>query len=464
MLDHHANRDIPDHMDRLPRDVAQERLHHDIVRLLDEHIPRSNHHVMPMSSSQASSANRNNDVAAQNEPVLTGTTGRPPKPKKRPKSTVAAARETQRHLGSSVSNLEEAPVAAATNTATKRRTNTNSRKKKSDNAGSTNTVQSVDSISTVSLTLSPANSHSLESPPTGKINFVNRLITGSFNFEISLPVDMGATPSPYSVMTYGGSHPHMPSGNPPQPPPYDECMKTAASMQAIHMSNMDPSTNYGYVHYDYRNHLPQQQHQQQSTIHQRQTSLPASTVSSAMNTNLQQQAMSYNVLAVNTAYQSSLSPPQFALSPPASSYAGSPPQQNLVQNGITSPSKGGSRPSLPTSPTHIAAMRAAAQQRTGFEFPETMMSYRNTNTGGMPQYYQQHYPTPPHSHMDPSPSQHALHPPEAYLTPSPESPGQWSSASPHSTSDWSEGMSSPPNPNMSFVPPSHAKHTEGIYI
>ena len=87
---------------------------------------------------------------------------------------------------------------------------------------------------------------------------------------------MGATPSPYSVMTYGGSHPHMPSGNPPQPPPYDECMKTAASMQAIHMSNMDPSTNYGYVHYDYRNHLPQQQHQQQSTIHERQTSLQIS--------------------------------------------------------------------------------------------------------------------------------------------------------------------------------------------
>lgn len=28
-------------MDRLPRDVASERLHHDIVRLLDEHVPRS---------------------------------------------------------------------------------------------------------------------------------------------------------------------------------------------------------------------------------------------------------------------------------------------------------------------------------------------------------------------------------------------------------------------------------------
>lgn len=173
MLDHHANRDIPDHMDRLPRDVAQERLHHDIVRLLDEHIPRSNHHVMhPMSSSQSNAANRNNDLAPQTEPVPTGTTGRPPKPKKRPKSTVAAARENQRHLGSSIPNLDDVPVvtssASNTNTASKRRTNTNGRKKKNDNAGSTHTVQSVDSVSTVSLTLSPANSHSLESPPTGK--------------------------------------------------------------------------------------------------------------------------------------------------------------------------------------------------------------------------------------------------------------------------------------------------------
>lgn len=177
MLDHHANRDIPDHMDRLPRDVAQERLHHDIVRLLDEHIPRSSHHVMSMSSSQANSTSRSNDamLTAQNDTAVTGTTGRPPKPKKRPKSTVVA-RETQRHLGSSISNLDEASVscsvaasasASVANPPSKRRANTNSRKKKNANAGSSNTVQSVDSMSTVSLTLSPANSHSLESPPTG---------------------------------------------------------------------------------------------------------------------------------------------------------------------------------------------------------------------------------------------------------------------------------------------------------
>jgi len=36
LLDAGANRDIPDHMDRFPRDVATERLHHDIAQMLDE--------------------------------------------------------------------------------------------------------------------------------------------------------------------------------------------------------------------------------------------------------------------------------------------------------------------------------------------------------------------------------------------------------------------------------------------
>ena len=166
MLDHHANRDIPDHMDRLPRDVAQERLHHDIVRLLDEHIPRSNHHVMPMNCNQSSSNNGVGQNTLADSAI--GTTGRPPKPKKRPKSAVAVARENQRQLGSSVSNLDDLPSSSVSAMNGSKRRATNNRKKKSDNTGSTNTVQSVDSVSTVSLTLSPANSHSLESPPTGK--------------------------------------------------------------------------------------------------------------------------------------------------------------------------------------------------------------------------------------------------------------------------------------------------------
>lgn len=37
LLDHCCSRDITDHLDQLPRDVARERMHHDIVQLLDHY-------------------------------------------------------------------------------------------------------------------------------------------------------------------------------------------------------------------------------------------------------------------------------------------------------------------------------------------------------------------------------------------------------------------------------------------
>lgn len=101
-----------------------------------------------------------------------------------------------------------------------------------------------------------------------------------------------------------------------------------------------------------------------------------------------------------------------------------------------SPAKG--RPGLPTSPTHMAAMRAATQQALGFPY----QLYQTGGGGGGQQGYY-HYLTPP---SEPAP--------ESFPTPSPESPWHWSSSSPHSNSDWSEGISSPNN----------AKHHDAIYI
>merc|ERR1719334_785356 len=40
LLTFNANVEITDHLDRLPRDVASERLHEDIVRLLDDYAMR----------------------------------------------------------------------------------------------------------------------------------------------------------------------------------------------------------------------------------------------------------------------------------------------------------------------------------------------------------------------------------------------------------------------------------------
>lgn len=108
-----------------------------------------------------------------------------------------------------------------------------------------------------------------------------------------------------------------------------------------------------------------------------------------------------------------------------------------------SPSPVKSRPSLPTSPTHMAAMRAATHQKHGqaiqFDFSE--LSYNPTMPYQAQQYY--HYLTPPSE---------SLQAPESFPTPSPESPYYWSSSSPHSNSDWSEGISSPNNNKQTADP------------
>lgn len=166
---------------------------------------------------------------------------------------------------------------------------------------------------------------------------------------------------------------------------------------------------------------------------------------------------------------------------------------------------------LPMSPTHIQALQQHAQQRaahgsphhrasdfpTSFQLdgttqlpgPQTVAQiYSGSMQHKMVQPQQQHhhqqqqqtvqqqqpqqlqqqggytltleqYPTPP-SHnsqhiTDSPPHQHnafSSFRPDHLLTPSPDSPGQWSSSSPHSAqSDWSEGISSPA-PAITGVP------------
>jgi len=116
----------------------------------------------------------------------------------------------------------------------------------------------------------------------------------------------------------------------------------------------------------------------------------------------------------------------------------SPPhqQQQSPVKGSTQARSGGQ---LPTSPTHMAAMRGATHQRhQQFEFPA------NATTDQFAQHQQQFlYPTPPHQQQQQQ-QQQKVDQTMNYMTPSPDSPGQWSSASPQSHSDWSEGIHSPP--------------------
>lgn len=168
-----------------------------------------------------------------------------------------------------------------------------------------------------------------------------------------------------------------------------------------------------------------------------------------------------------------LSPPYSNQSPPHSvqSNMSMSPQ---AYSGSPSPAK--NRPSLPTSPTHIAAMRAATQQKhggipqtqnlpMGFDFsqasldiPLTYSAQTVTPPTLQPQQYQQqnYYLTPPSQHSD---VQSVM---PDFSTPSPESPGHWSSSSPHScTSDWSENITSP---NMYATGQQTNKGSDAIYI
>jgi len=123
---------------------------------------------------------------------------------------------------------------------------------------------------------------------------------------------------------------------------------------------------------------------------------------------------------------------------------------------------------LPMSPAHIQAMQQCAVQRHQHQHPGQRDHGPPGTWQAPPPSHRRahHYPTPPSQHgyttaaaavatqpydlgcpgtaaaaaRVPLPYHH----PDQFLTPSPDSPGQWSSSSPHSgQSDWSEGISSP---------------------
>jgi len=139
-----------------------------------------------------------------------------------------------------------------------------------------------------------------------------------------------------------------------------------------------------------------------------------------------------------------MSPPQsVTMSPPQSTMQNSvsPPllqQQQQLQHHASSPIKSRST-QLPTSPTHMAAMRGATHQRrhqASFDFGSSNDHQAQNQQMYMNRQNQFLYPTPPQEQGGHN---------NSFLSPSPDSPDQWSSASPQSHSDWSEGIHSPPS-------------------
>lgn len=354
LLDHYANRDITDHMDRLPRDIAHERQHRDILRLLDEYrmspagmtlsngMPASPGHMHMMQQKNSKQKRRKNNSNTPISPNGLPNGVHPKKPKTKKKSPKHG---TSPNCEGSASSME---------------------------------------------TVSPGNS-------------------------IESPLRYDQTPSSYDMYA-----------------------RSMSQQPVYHIDNVTLShsmtDDQAILSYEYNN-SPGMQPQWTQPHH---NPLPT--------------------------YTTSITPPS------------QPPINSPMGHGKMSPVKP-TKNSLPTSPTHIQAMhqRARQEQRAAHgsphsrqndhyvysnsetHLPITTMPNMYTNDSYMHQsqaidypqkMYIEKYPTPQsQSSMDSPQVRSGVPLPEHYLTPSPDSPGQWSSSSPHSAhSDWSEAISSPDQP------------------
>lgn len=99
LLDNYSNREITDHMDRTPRDVAAARQHHDIVRLMDEHVPRSPQMMPVMPSTMITSQACQSQILSQPTVISVAAHNKQTKQKpKRPKTSEPLSPEGEKSL------------------------------------------------------------------------------------------------------------------------------------------------------------------------------------------------------------------------------------------------------------------------------------------------------------------------------------------------------------------------------
>ena len=346
LLDHGANREIQDHMDRLPIHVAQERMHQDIINLLEEYpspaqMPGGMPH--PFSSQPMLSSGSPPGLMMMNKQSMQPQTMRSvKKPSKKPSIDLDA----NSMMSSSTLPRQQARRQGSVK---------QQRGKKSDSS---------------SMMLSPEHS------PYEPQGFMN-----------GNPLAM--------------SHPNLEdlmSGK--QPPSYEAAL--ARSLQGQPMEN-------------------------QYFNHNRQQSMPASVASNYSNhlspphSNLSHvQSPPHSTGAMSPTNPSVMSPPQ-------SCGSLSPPQQQQQHNQIHSSPIKSNGMKLPTSPTHLAALRGATHQRHQASF-----DYAGNDVQMYMMQQQQQQQQQQQKHQ------------QQFLSPSPDSP-QWSNPSPQSHSDWSEGIHSPPS-------------------
>lgn len=397
LLEHFANREITDHLDQLPRDIAQERMHHDIVRLLDEYnVVRSpGLHSAPLSTSTLSPPLCSpNDYLSNLKPNVSG------KKIRKPSSGGKGGKDNGK------------------DNRLKKKKSVDGKSNLLDTSGVLSPVDSLESphgyLSDVASP--PMASPFQQSPPMslnhmqgngdshpGQMNMGKDLSCMAFDPNpprlSHLPV---SSPNSQGAASIGGSRggqcdwvSRMHSsigqqGSFTQPPQITHNMmgplhgvSTATLSQIMGYQNLQTSHLGSSAHMMQQAHSRQLQHQNSNNT----------TATQSLN-------QSFPTVELN----------------------GSDMQQNNCSGR--------------TMPIHTVMPQETQILGTQFLTPPSQHSYSGP--------------------MDNTPSHQLQVPDHPFLTPSPGSPDQWSSSSPHSNmSDWSEGISSPPtsiHSQMNLIP------------
>lgn len=369
LLDHLANRDIADHLDQLPRDIAQERMHHDIVHLLEEYnLVRSP--PLPLSP-----------------PLCSPNTylGIKPSP-----GNNTAGKKVRKQGGKGAGGKDGGKEMRI--------------KKKKNGEGKDGGIMEVGVLSPVD---------SLESPH-GYLSDVSSPPMMTSPFQQSPPITLnqlqGLADSRMAGVHQGMGKPfdsapprlsHLPVGNGgAQTGACDWLQRVQQQQQQAGFTALIPtmhpgmpqvmgyptmqSSHLGAASHMLSNHAHQNNHSVATMQHQNSTS---------------GHILSHHFLGDLSGLD-------------LQSGSGHAPMQTILPQDT---------------------QRMASISSTQFLTPPSQHSYSNP--------------------MDNTPNHQPQVPDHPFLTPSPGSPDQWSSSSPHSVSDWSEGISSPPTSmHMNHIP------------
>lgn len=396
LLEHFANREITDHLDQLPKDIAQERLHHDIVCLLDEYnVVRSpGLHSTPLSTSSLSPPLASpNDYLSNLKPTLAV------KKVRKPNSTGKGGKD-----GGKDNRIKK--------------------KKSLDGKGN---------LFDTSAVLSPV--ESLESPHGYLSDVASPPMTSPFQQSPPITLNhlqgsgdhMGQinTGKDMACMSFDPNPPrlsHMPLSSPHS--------QGTASIGGSRGGQCDWVTRMhpGVGQQGSFTQAPSMSHNLMGALH----GVSTATLSQIMGyQNLQTSHLGSSAHMMQQARSRQLQHQNSN-----STAAGQPLNQNCPNIELTGSEMQQNNISGRSMPIHTIMPQETQILSAQFLTPPSQHNYSGP--------------------MDNTPNHQPQVPDHPFLTPSPGSPDQWSSSSPHSNmSDWSEGISSPPtsiHSQMNLIP------------